>query len=646
MNRRNLSFLVLLVACGVAPLAAVRAQVRDAVVPATPPGAATIEGTVVTDDADRRPVHRATVTIVSGALGMPQSVVTDDAGAFTFTGVAAGNYTVQVTKPAYVPVLYGAKRAGELSRGVPVAVLDRQRVTGIVLRLPRGSVITGALRYTDGRPASGINVQLTSSETVSGERRQGLDIRGATTDDRGIYRVFGLPAGDYVVVARPGQVLSALTGGGDTRQVSPEEIQWAQQAIASAPGAAATPLGAAPPPGRAVAFAPVYYPGTADASNAAVVSVGVGEERSGIDFTVAPVPTATVSGQVIGLDGAPASGSSVAIAPVGGSSDVVSAIVGRLGGRPSVDGSFSMTGVTPGRYRLMARAVPASAQRPKDVQDPMLMASALMQGGGNAATLWGEQEVVVDGQDLSGLTIRLQNGLSISGRVVVESAGAPTDVTHIHVSLGTTPTGNSPQDLAMSMMMGASATVAADGTFTIGGLTPDRYRVMATTSEGGIRNLIAMVQPGAADPAAGGLSLKSAVWQGQDAADVPIDLKAGADVSGVVVTLSDRQTQINGTVRDGAGRPTPNFPIVAFSTNHAHWFAGSRRVQQARVLSDGKFTITGLPAGEYFIAALTDLNASEMYDSTFLDSIVSAAIKVTLTDGEKKTQDLKLAGGS
>jgi hypothetical protein len=275
----------------------------------------------------------------------------------------------------------------------------------------------------------------------------------------------------------------------------------------------------------------------------------------------------------------------------------------------------------------------------------MAMVSALLLGGSGGATLWGEQEVVVDGQDLAGLTIRLQNGLSISGRVVVETSGPKPDVSKMRVSLSTTPAGTSPSDIAMSMMGGASAAVAADGTFTISGLTPDRYRLMATAGEGGIRNLIAMIQPGAADPAAGDLTVKSAVWQGQDVADVPLDLKPGVDVSGVAVTLTDRQTQISGTVRDGASRPTPNFPIVAFSTNRAHWIPGSRRIQQARVLSDGRFTITGLPAGEYYIAALTDLNASEMYEPSFLASIVPAAITVTLGDGEKKVQDLKLAGG-
>ena len=641
--RPYLSVACLLVAIGFGKTAISHAQVRDVVV--APPGTATVEGTVVTDDAEQHPIHRATVTLVSGALGMPQSVVTDDAGSFVFTGVAAGNYNIDASKPPYVQAFYGAKRPGALSTGIPVAVLEHAQVKGIVIRLPRGAVITGALHYSDGRPASGVLVQISSIDVVNGTRREAPDTRGVPTDDRGIYRLYGLAAGNYIVMARPGQAFSALTGGDSTRQVSPEEIRWAQDAVAAASG---TPGSSSPGPpparGRGISYAPVYYPGSPDAANAALVTVGAGDERSGIDFEIAPVPTATVSGVVLGLDGTPSAGASIGLVPVSNASDLLSQIVGRLAGRPSQDGTFSLAGVTPGRYRLTARAKPPSAPDAKDAEDPMTMATALLTGGGSVgATLWGEEEVEVSGQDVSGLTIRLQNGLSVSGRVVVDTTGPAPDLTQMRVALGTTPAGSSPSDLAMSMMTAVGVTAAKDGTFRIAGLTPDRYRV--TSGPAGLRSLVAMVQPGAADSSPGDLTLKSAMWQGQDLADVALDLKAGVDVSGLVVTLTDRRTQVSGTVRDSAGRPTPNFPIVAFSTNRAMWFAGSRRVQQARVLSDGKFTITGLPAGEYYVAALTDINLNELYEPSFLDSIVGAALKITLADGEKKTQDLKLAGG-
>jgi hypothetical protein len=84
---------------------------------------------------------------------------------------------------------------------------------------------------------------------------------------------------------------------------------------------------------------------------------------------------------------------------------------------------------------------------------------------------------------------------------------------------------------------------------------------------------------------------------------------------------------------------------VVFATDRAAWFAGSRRVVEAHVASDGQFTIQGLPAGEYYIAALTDVNATELSDPVFLEAVVPSALRLTLADGEQKVQDLTLAGG-
>jgi hypothetical protein len=609
----------------------------------TPVGSAVVEGLVISDDADHRPIHRATVTLASGAFGLPQSVATDEAGAFVFTGVPAGNYTLEVSKGAYVETFYGAKRAGT-GPGVPIAVVDGQHVSGLVLRMPHGSVLTGVLRYTNGRPASGVTVQITAFEQVSGQRRANPDAKTAITDDRGVYRVFGLAAGEYMIAARPASTLFALFSPVDTRPVTAEEIQWAQQALAQPAGAAPQPaLGLPPAAGHAVAYAPVYYPGSAAPVDAAVLTLGVNEERSGLDFVLTAVPTATITGQIFGPDGAPAPGASVAIGSLESeATDLVGSIMSRMPGRPSADGSFSLYGITPGRYRLTARASPPSAKADADPSDPMRMLGAMMPGGGGLATLWGQEDVTIDGHDVGGLSIRLQPGLTVSGKVVFETATHPqTD--QIRITLGPGPTGNSPADFVTTLMGAASAAVEADGAFSIKGLTPDRYRVTVMT--GGLRSLMAMLQPEAADASPGALFLKTALWHGRDVADTPIDLKAGEDVTGVVVTLTDRPTTLSGTVRDGAGRPTPNYPILVFSTDRASWFPGSRRIQEARVATDGHFTIVGLPAGEYYVAALTDVSANERTDPSFLESILASSLRITLGDGEKKVQDLKLAGG-
>jgi len=61
--------------------------------------------------------------------------------------------------------------------------------------------------------------------------------------------------------------------------------------------------------------------------------------------------------------------------------------------------------------------------------------------------------------------------------------------------------------------------------------------------------------------------------------------------------------------------------------------------------TDGRFTISGLPPGEYYIAALTEFDNADISDAGFLEAIAKAAIKITLAEGEMKSQDLKLAGG-
>jgi hypothetical protein len=132
---------------------------------------------------------------------------------------------------------------------------------------------------------------------------------------------------------------------------------------------------------------------------------------------------------------------------------------------------------------------------------------------------------------------------------------------------------------------------------------------------------------------------------GHDIADAPIEMKPGADVSNVVVTFTDHPAELSGTVVDGAGRVTPNFPIVVFSTDRAYWTLASRRVQTARPSSDGQFKVTGLPGGEYYVCAVTAVDRTEAYDPAFLEQLVPVAFKITIADGEKKVVPLKLGGG-
>ena len=84
--------------------------------------------------------------------------------------------------------------------------------------------------------------------------------------------------------------------------------------------------------------------------------------------------------------------------------------------------------------------------------------------------------------------------------------------------------------------------------------------------------------------------------------------------------------------------------MVVFAADRRYWIEGTRRVVSVRPGSDGRFTADKLPGGEYLIAALTDVQPGEWRDPAFLEQLVAAAIKITLRDGEKTIQDIKIGG--
>jgi hypothetical protein len=106
--------------------------------------------------------------------------------------------------------------------------------------------------------------------------------------------------------------------------------------------------------------------------------------------------------------------------------------------------------------------------------------------------------------------------------------------------------------------------------------------------------------------------------------------------------MTDRPAAITGTVSDASGQPTSAYSMVAFSTDRALWTVPRRVSSITRLSSDGRFTITGLPPGEYFLAALTDLDPAQLSDPSFLESLVAAAVKVAIGEGERKVQDFRI----
>ena len=137
---------------------------------------------------------------------------------------------------------------------------------------------------------------------------------------------------------------------------------------------------------------------------------------------------------------------------------------------------------------------------------------------------------------------------------------------------------------------------------------------------------------------------RSALRGDTDLFDTDILVDGSTELSGVAVTMSERRTTLSGSLQTPAGVPVTDVFVIAFPTDRRHWGPRSRRVQAVRPASDGRFTIAGLPAGEYRLAAVTDADPDEWQDPAFLALAVATAIPVSLAEGETKTQDLQLAG--
>ena len=555
-------------------------NVRDSVTP-LPPGTASLAGTVISDEATPRPVRNAIVTLNHTDKLYGDTAVTDGEGRFTFEKIPAGRFLIVAQRDGYIRAAYGAARSGQ--SGTPMTIADGQRVTSIQVRLPRGAVLTGTIRDPDGQPMPDVAIQSWRLLSTGGERRYVETYPGGEpiSDDRGIYRLYDLPAGEYVIQAGP------RVGGFDNRggqTTSTVDLQWARAQLQAGARADA----AAPPARSSTAYSPVYYPGTLQRRNAATIKVAACEERTGLDMTMMTVPTSRISGTVT-------SPTPIAEQPEIFLADVSENSAGFYGVQMASGTKFTLSDVAPGTYNLVVRL--------------------------QSAKQWAMTQVVVTGADQS-IPLSLQPAMTATGRVQFKgTAAAPKDLSLIRLDLR-------PVGAEGRFAIGADPVpVNADGTFLIEGLMPGRYRLRSVAQ------------------LAGGWTLRDARAGGVDITTVPVEIRGGGSITDIAITFTDRPTELGGRLQDASGRAAADYFIVVFSTDDRAWYSQSRAIAQTRPANDGVFMVRGLPAGDYWLAALTDVERDEWFDPAFLRQLVPAAVKVTLVDGEKKTQDIKIAGG-
>jgi hypothetical protein len=259
------------------------------------------------------------------------------------------------------------------------------------------------------------------------------------------------------------------------------------------------------------------------------------------------------------------------------------------------DGSFSIANLTPGEYTLRAQPRP---------------------GGEESATM----KITVAGTDITDLRLVASRALSVSGRIVVDPGQS------LHAG-------------ALSIM---AAPVQADSMMFNGGSGPGKVasdNTFVLKSGSGQVRLSVLGLPK-------GWDVRAVRLRGVDVTDSGIDIKHNEDVDGIDVELTNRLTSVIGLVTGARGEATKDYTTLIFPQDQNLWTNALRYIKIGRPDQDGRFTVSGLPPGDYYAVALDHLDPGKISDPEFLNAVRSNAKTFSLAEAETKPLDLKLSTSS
>jgi hypothetical protein len=597
MERLTLATLTLVCAFGVT------AAARQAQPPrSTPAPAAAAQGTGVIagmlSTADKgTPVRRAVVRLNRVTPGVTKTTSSDAEGRFIFTDLPAGEYRLTATKPGFLDMNYGARQPGSTIPGTPILLADGQKLEKIGLALPRGGVISGTILDEFGDPAFNTPVRALRIGYRNGEKVV-TTAGNATTDDRGAYRMAGLLPGQYLVNATPRESVASISANANASRQAAAQMEAQVRAAPNAPGAqnlrdqiARMTAAPATPPPPTTGYVPVYYPGVAMPSSGGTVTLGISEERWGVDFSLQSIDTATVAGVVTISEGAlPLDTRLQLIDPA-----MPIASVGVWFRNAEPGGRYSFQGVVPGNYVLRAYAALAPAE------------------GGTVFTA--ASNVTIAGPGLTDVALTLRPGVPVAGRLSLEGVPETVDRSRIRLQL------RQIQSAADWESPPPIVTMDAEGAFTVVNAAPGRYRFAIT---------------GVPD----GWTIASAVFGGQDTADHHLTIEPDGKYIDGVIKLTNRTGQVSGALTTVTGDPAATHTVILFPADRTMWLPESRRIHVVQPGKDGRYQIKGLPPGDYRLVALPGPEPGRETDPAWLTELLGLSDLITISEGGSATKNI------
>jgi protocatechuate 3,4-dioxygenase beta subunit len=340
--------------------------------------------------------------------------VTDEEGNYRLTRLPAGSFQiVPIAKALAVGPEGKSKQLGQT-----VNVAEGESVTKVDFVLVRGGVVTGRVTDAEGNPIIGERVSVVAKDAgEEGPRNPFTEGPRNKTDDRGIYRVYGLSPGHYKVSV--GQA-------------------------AGAGGASVMGMGGSQ-------YLKTFYPGVQDESKATILEVNEGAELANIDITPGkPASGFSVSGRAVDADsGQPIPNAYIVYSRVK-DGELQMEGMSFTGAQTDANGKFRLESVKPGRYAVFTMA---AGQENSNYSDPA--------------------PFEMSDSDVSGIEIKVHRGATINGVAVIENNFDPAVAAILKavVLYAYVPT------KGMGAPSYAAGKINPDGTFQFTGLAPGKAKI-------------------------------------------------------------------------------------------------------------------------------------------------------------------------
>ncbi len=594
--------------------------------PTPEPPKSTVRGRVIYGDTGRA-VRRAGLMLMSakgagGGGSRESSGVTNERGEFEIKGVVAGSYFVSVSTPGILTPfsslvdidsirLNDAAATAEISKNFQEVAVNGINDADVTIVVKRGAAITGRIMYADGEEAAGVRVEVlrrkngqynavvTSIGDILGAMFGG-GAGGLRTDDRGVFRIAGLPAGEYVVrvVENVSHTEKSNSRGGDDEFFAM--------------------LGFSPS-----SMVATYYPNASDPKKAEVIKVALGQEQAEINITIPDRALHDLNGVAVNkATRAPLKNVELTLKGETDVNSIFGAREGDIGKRVNTDeqGRWSYKQLPAGKYTLVAKSLDSESDG----------GAANAQKAKQPKFAQAQKEIVVEEKDAADLiTVELGYGASVSGTIAFDNGEAFAQP--IFVSASDENGKFSESDFIGSPYYDDGNKPAPKKTqeFKIEGVAAGR--VFVNAAAGGDKD------------AGQKFYVKNILLGGRDISRAAIETKEGEEIKGVQIILSRDVGTIKGTVLKVDKSPAAGAKILFVSTDKARR-QNSNSSLFALANNDGEFETFGAP-GEYFAVIYTeeDFSRAEKMDVTsaeWLESKIADAQKVTIK--AKETEKITL----